>query len=135
MKLATSSTYCDSLWATPPSNIQTMRLAFRHGHDSYHLRRRFDWDGPLPHKRTASPFQKNALKCSQAVAFSLLDNFRRLHGFSWPGVQEHESLAAEQGVAEMVAAFVSAIRTGSPSPIPIDELIEVSRTTLKAASF
>jgi len=34
---------------------------------------------------------------------------------------------------EMAAAFVSALRGGAESPIPFDELIEVSRTTLEAA--
>jgi hypothetical protein len=41
----------------------------------------------------------------------------------------------DKGANGMAAAFVAAIRTGASSPIPFDELLEVSRTTLKAAAL
>ena len=32
-----------------------------------------------------------------------------------------------------MAAFMAAVRAGGPAPIPLEEIVEVSRTTLRAA--
>ena len=64
-----------------------------------------------------------------------LDNFRRLRGYGWKGFTKMNSWRQDKGAAGMVRAFVEAIRTQKPSPIPFEELMEVSRCTLDAASI
>jgi hypothetical protein len=39
----------------------------------------------------------------------------------------------DKGNAACVAAFIKAIREGTPSPIPFEELVEVSRATFDVA--
>ncbi len=41
-----------------------------------------------------------------------------------------ESLEPGQGQKACAAAFVDALRAGGPSPIPLDEILEVSRITV-----
>lgn len=62
-----------------------------------------------------------------------LDNFRRLRGFDWPGFSRMHLLKQDKGQQACIAAFVDALRRGAPSPIPMEELLEVSRATIDAA--
>lgn len=59
-----------------------------------------------------------------------LDNFRKLKAFGWPGLTKMNLWRQDKGHANGVKAFLDAIRTGGPAPIPLDELAEVSRATL-----
>jgi predicted dehydrogenase/threonine dehydrogenase-like Zn-dependent dehydrogenase len=61
-----------------------------------------------------------------------LDNFRTLRGVGWPGFRRMTLWKQDKGHAAGVAAFLQSIRTGSRSPIPLDELAEVSRVTIDA---
>jgi len=58
-----------------------------------------------------------------------LDNFRKLKGYGWPGFQKMNLWRQDKGNAGCVAAFIQSIREGTPSPIPFEELVEVSRAT------
>ena len=80
-------------------------------------------------------FPKERLEVFAGGRILVLDNFRNLIGFGWPGFKRMRLWHQDKGAVEMAAAFVSAIRAGTSSPIPFDELLEVSRTTLKAASL
>ena len=64
----------------------------------------------------------------------VLDNFRKLKGYGWPGFSHLNLWRQDKGANRMADAFVQTIRRGGPPPIPFDELIEVSRATLKSAS-
>lgn len=64
----------------------------------------------------------------------VLDNFRNLRGYGWPAFTNMKLWRQDKGAEAMASAFVRAIQTDSPSPISIEELLEVSRITLKAAS-
>jgi len=77
-------------------------------------------------------FPKERLEIFAGGRVLVLDNFRKLQGYGWTGFSNMKLWRQNKGAAEMAAAFVSAIRSGAPSPIPFDELIEVARTTLKA---
>jgi predicted dehydrogenase/threonine dehydrogenase-like Zn-dependent dehydrogenase len=61
------------------------------------------------------------------------DNFRTLHAYGWPGVRTMRLRRQDKGHATGMAAFIDAVRTGGPPPIPFDEIVEVSRATLRAA--
>lgn len=39
----------------------------------------------------------------------------------------------DKGQSACIAAFVAALKDGRPSPIPMDELLEVSRASVEAA--
>ena len=62
-----------------------------------------------------------------------LDNFRKLHGYGWPGFNKMNRWRQDKGQTACTAAFVAAIREGRPAPIPLEELLEVSRVTIEIA--
>jgi len=74
-------------------------------------------------------FPKERLEVFCAGRILQLDNFRRLRGFGWPGFRRMNLWRQDKGNQACVAAFVDALRRGQPSPIPFDELLEVTRVT------
>lgn len=56
-----------------------------------------------------------------------LDNFRTLRGYGWPGFTKMNLWRQDKGQAACASAFVQAIRSGQPAPIPFEELVEVTR--------
>ncbi len=62
-----------------------------------------------------------------------LDNFRVLRGFNWPKFRQLKLWRQDKGQENCVRAFVNAIRGSECSPIPLDELFEVSRVTIEIA--
>jgi hypothetical protein len=56
-----------------------------------------------------------------------------MRGFGWPGFSSMNLWRQDKGQRQLAAAFVSAISSGSPSPIPFDELLEVGRVTIQVA--
>ena len=62
-----------------------------------------------------------------------LDNFRRLQGFNWPGFKKMNLRRQDKGQEACVAAFLEAIQKDQGSPIPINEIIEVSRVSIELA--
>jgi predicted dehydrogenase/threonine dehydrogenase-like Zn-dependent dehydrogenase len=63
-----------------------------------------------------------------------LDNFRALTGYGWKRFGRMRLWRQDKGQRACAAAFVEAIRSGGPSPIAYDEIIEVSRVTLALGS-
>jgi predicted dehydrogenase/threonine dehydrogenase-like Zn-dependent dehydrogenase len=59
-----------------------------------------------------------------------LDNFRRLRAYGWPRAGSKRLWQQDKGQYACAAATVRAIKTGGESPIPLDEILEVSRTTI-----
>jgi len=60
-----------------------------------------------------------------------LDNFRVLRGYGWPGFRSFRTWRQDKGHAVCIEAFLQAIETGGESPIPAEEIFEVSRTTIE----
>ncbi|NGZ01418.1 MAG: dehydrogenase, partial [Nitrospira sp. WS238] len=58
-----------------------------------------------------------------------LDNFRKLRGYGWSGFRKMDLWSQDKGQAVCAAAFVDAIRQGTNSPIPWNELVEVTQVT------
>ncbi|MCW5656400.1 MAG: bi-domain-containing oxidoreductase [Burkholderiaceae bacterium] len=77
-------------------------------------------------------FPKERLEVFAAGRVLQLDNFRRLAGFGWPGFSSMNLWRQDKGQLACVRAFVQAVRSGAPTPIPLDELIEVSRVSIDA---
>ncbi len=78
-------------------------------------------------------FAKERIEVFCSGRILALDNFRRLRGFGWPGLGTSSSWKQDKGQAACIAAFLDAVSKGQPSPIPYDEIIEVSRATVELA--
>jgi predicted dehydrogenase len=64
-----------------------------------------------------------------------LNNFRELRGYGWPNFRKMRSWRQDKGQTQCVAAFLEAVRTTQGSPIPIEELLEVARVSIKVAKI
>lgn len=60
-----------------------------------------------------------------------LDNFRRMRGFGWSGFSSMNLWRQDKGQRACVEAFVKAVQKGEGAPIPLDEIIEVSRVAIE----
>lgn len=80
-------------------------------------------------------FSKERLEVFAGGRILQLDNFRTLIGFNWPGFKKMKLMRQDKGQKACAAAFVTAIQKGGESPIPIDELFEVSRVTIELAGL
>jgi predicted dehydrogenase/threonine dehydrogenase-like Zn-dependent dehydrogenase len=78
-------------------------------------------------------FPKERLEVFAASRILQLDNFRRLKAFGWPGFSRMNLWRQDKGQARMAAAFVDAVSTGGASPIPLQELFEVSEVAIAVA--
>ncbi len=78
-------------------------------------------------------FPKERLEVFCGGRILLLDNFRRLTGYGWKGFRGEKLWRQDKGHVAEAAAFVSAMERGGPSPIPFDELIQVTKTTIEIA--
>ena len=75
-------------------------------------------------------FPKERLEVFTAGRVLRLDNFRRLTGYGWPGFKKLNLWRQDKGQRACAAAFVRAIEQGGPAPIPLQEILEVSRVTI-----
>jgi predicted dehydrogenase len=79
-------------------------------------------------------FPKERLEVFVGGRVLQLDNFRVLRGFGWPHFNTMRLWKQDKGQHALVAAFLESIRDGKPSPIPFEEIVEVSRVTLELAA-
>jgi len=79
-------------------------------------------------------FPKERLEVFVAGRILQLDNFRKLRGWGWKGFSGLNLWRQDKGQGACAKAFVEAIQAGRPSPIPLDEVLEVSRLTIEAAT-
>jgi predicted dehydrogenase/threonine dehydrogenase-like Zn-dependent dehydrogenase len=77
------------------------------------------------------PKERVEVFCSGRVL--QLDNFRRLTGWGWPGFRSDKLWIQDKGQKRCVAAFVQALQKGNAGPIPLEEIVEVSRISIEAA--
>jgi predicted dehydrogenase/threonine dehydrogenase-like Zn-dependent dehydrogenase len=78
-------------------------------------------------------FPKERLEIFAAGRVIQLDNFIKLKAYGWPGISKMNLWRQDKGQAALVKAFVTAVATGSPAPIPADEIFEVMRVCLELA--
>ena len=84
---------------------------------------------------TGSPrFAKERVEVFVAGRVLQLDNFRRLHGYSWPGFTRMKLRRQDKGQRACAQAFLRAVKGEAPAAIPADELFEVARVTIRAAA-
>jgi len=75
------------------------------------------------------PKERLEVFCSGRVL--QLDNFRRMRGWGWKAARMH-LWRTDKGQEDCVRSFVEAVKTGGPAPIPIAEILEVSRVSIEA---
>jgi predicted dehydrogenase len=68
-------------------------------------------------------FPKERLEVFAAGRVLQLDNFRKLTGFGWPGFKKLNLWRQDKGQQACAAAFVQALRSGGPAPIPLGEIL------------
>jgi predicted dehydrogenase len=78
-------------------------------------------------------FPKERLEVFAGGRILQLDNYRRLQGFGWPGFRKMNLWRQNKGQQACAAAFVQALEQGGEAPIPMDELMEVSRVSIQIA--
>jgi predicted dehydrogenase len=78
-------------------------------------------------------FPKERLEVFCGGKILQLDNFRKLRGWGWKGFRTASLLRQDKGQNACAKAFVDAIRNGDTSPIPVAEIMEVSRVTIEVA--
>jgi predicted dehydrogenase/threonine dehydrogenase-like Zn-dependent dehydrogenase len=79
-------------------------------------------------------FPKERVEVFCAGRVLQLDNFRDLIGYGWKSFKRFSTSSQDKGHARELTAFLDAVRTGGSSPIPLAELIEVTRATLDLAA-
>lgn len=79
-------------------------------------------------------FPKERLEVFAGGRILQLDNFRVLRGWGWRGFSKLGGLRQDKGQKACAKAFVDAVRAGKPSPIPLDEIVEVSGVAIEAAA-
>jgi predicted dehydrogenase/threonine dehydrogenase-like Zn-dependent dehydrogenase len=76
-------------------------------------------------------FPKERVEVFSEGRVAVLENFRRLRGFSWCGLPAMR-MSQNKGFKEEAAAFIERVRSGGPLLIPWPELEEVSLATFAA---
>jgi len=90
--------------------------------------------GTVHYFANGSPaFAKERLEVFADGRVLQLDNFRTLKGFGVRGLRRSMLWRQDKGHRACAAAFLNALRTGGPSPIPFDDIVEVSRTAIALA--
>jgi predicted dehydrogenase/threonine dehydrogenase-like Zn-dependent dehydrogenase len=108
---------------TPTHDTATIQLSFEDGSI-----------GTVLYVATGSKrFPKERVEAFGGDGVLQLDNFRTLRGYGWDGFKRERLWRQDKGHAAEIAAFIEAVRSGGPPPIPTDELLEVSYATLDAA--
>ena len=80
-------------------------------------------------------YPKERVECFFDGRTVQIDNWRRLRKFAATDALLGRSWAQDKGHEAEVAAWVAAIKSGAESPIPLDELIEVSRWSVRAGDL
>jgi len=78
-------------------------------------------------------FPKERLEVFSGDRVPQLDNFSRLNAYGWPKFKPLKLWRQDKGQKACAAAFVQALRAGGPAPIPLAEILKVSRVTIAVA--
>jgi predicted dehydrogenase/threonine dehydrogenase-like Zn-dependent dehydrogenase len=76
-------------------------------------------------------FPKERLEVFAQGRILQLDNFRKLNGFGWPNFNKMNLWTQDKGQKACAAAFVKTLSQGGEPPIPLEEILEVSRVTIE----
>jgi predicted dehydrogenase/threonine dehydrogenase-like Zn-dependent dehydrogenase len=80
-------------------------------------------------------FPKERLEVFCGGRILVLDNFRKLTGYGWKGFRVEKLWLQDKGHKAEAAEFLRSVEKGLPTPIPFEELVEVTRATIRAAGM
>lgn len=83
----------------------------------------------------ATTFPRERVEAFCAGRTLVLENWLKLRGYGWPKFSTQSQWSKDSGHANCLQSFGESIRLGKPEPIPADEIFEVSRWIVRAASF
>jgi predicted dehydrogenase len=120
----------------PITNITSTFMNDAHGcHDTFTLCLSFS-DGSIASINYWSngnkTFPKERVQLFSQEKVLDLDNFRKLTGYGYPKFKEFKTSKQEKGHKEELHAFFSAIKDGSPAPIPFDEICNIHNAAFDA---
>ena len=75
-------------------------------------------------------YPKERLEVFASGGVLQLDNFRRLNGYGWPGFKKLNLWKQDKGQNACSKAFIDAVAGNFPSPIPAEEIFEVSKVAI-----
>ena len=75
-------------------------------------------------------FPKERLEVFAGQKILQLDNFKVLRGYGWKGFKKMKLWRQDKGHETEIRSFIDAITKGKPSPIPFDEIVEVTKVAL-----
>lgn len=78
-------------------------------------------------------FPKERLEVFASGKVLQLDNFRKLSGFGWSKFSKMHLRKQDKGQKACAQAFIDAINNGNISPIPFEEIFEVSKISIDLA--
>ena len=79
-------------------------------------------------------YPKETIEVFSSGQILKLNNFRQLKGYGWPGFKNEKLWKQDKGQNHCIKQFVESIQQGLPSPIPIEEIFEVSKVTIDVAN-
>ena len=74
------------------------------------------------------PKERIELFCNNSIL--KLDNFLKLTGYEWPGFKSLSLRSQDKGHKKELSLFFESVRKGTKSPIPLNEILEVSKETI-----
>jgi predicted dehydrogenase len=77
-------------------------------------------------------YPKERLECFAGGRVLQVDNFRQLRTWGWAGSKGKRLWRQDKGQDACISAFINAVKTGEASPIPLNEIIEVTRVSIDA---
>lgn len=83
----------------------------------------------------SNSFPKERIEVFTAGRVLQLDNFRKLKGFGWPGFKKMNLWKQDKGQAGCCKAFIDAIEHGGASAIPVEQIFEVAKVSIEAATI
>jgi predicted dehydrogenase len=83
----------------------------------------------------AKTYPKERIECFFDGRTLAIDNWRKLHRFGLRAPLFELSKRQDKGHSAEVDAWLRAVKQGGPAPIPLEELIEVSRWSIEAGAM
>jgi predicted dehydrogenase/threonine dehydrogenase-like Zn-dependent dehydrogenase len=80
-------------------------------------------------------FIKERIEVFSAGRTLQLNNFVELKGFNWPGFKKETLWRQNKGQKNCIKEFIKAINTKNKSPIPAEDIFEVTEVSIKLASM
>jgi predicted dehydrogenase/threonine dehydrogenase-like Zn-dependent dehydrogenase len=86
------------------------------------------------HSNGSKTFPKERLEVFARGGILQLSNYQKLIGYGWPGFKKMNLWHQDKGQKACAKAFIDAISNGNISPIPIEEIFEVSKISIQLAN-